>query len=93
MAEDPQNRVKEVLSEVLAPLVEQDGGKLYLVDLSDDAISLHLAGTYSGCPGTPIVIEHVLRPALDSVAGDHAVDVSCGWRVPEGAVRLKARGG
>jgi Fe-S cluster biogenesis protein NfuA len=82
------DRVRDVLCDVLSPMVEHDGGKLYLVEMSDEGVKLHLAGTYGGCPGTPVAIEHVLLPPLQRVAPGLDVAITCGWRVPEGAERL-----
>ena len=90
MAEAEHNQVREFLKSVLAPLVAHDGGKLYLVALSDSEVRLHLAGTHGGCPGTPLVIEKVIVPPLRQLAPGIDVVVTRGWQVPEGAASVHA---
>ena len=88
MSEGQPNQVRELLTKVLAPLVEKDGGRLYLVELDDSGLKLHLAGTYGGCPGTPLIVEQVLVPPLRQLNPSLSVEVSRGWQVPDGATSL-----
>lgn len=84
------------LETVIAPLVEADGGELYLLpSLATGAsnglagpIRLHLAGRFAGCPGNNLVSEHIIRPALEPVTADRSIEISSGRLVPPGAERI-----
>ncbi len=77
-----------VLSDVIAPLIRADGGRVYLVTAEEDAVLLHLAGTYSGCPGNTLATRRVIEPAIHAVAPDAKVTVTSGALVPKGATLL-----
>jgi Fe-S cluster biogenesis protein NfuA len=83
-------KVARVLMEVLAPLVEADGGLLYLVSASEEYVELHVGGRYSGCPGNTLVRRRVIEPALQRVAPALRVGLSAGPLVPKGATPLRA---
>ena len=74
-----------VVREVLGPLVRADGGELYVVAVEPNHLSLHLAGRYAGCPGTPLVVRGVIEPAVRAVAPIVRLDVSSGIKIPDGA--------
>jgi Fe-S cluster biogenesis protein NfuA len=79
------------LETVIAPLVEADGGELYLLPLQaagTGPIRLHLAGRFSGCPGNNLVSEHIIRPALEPLTSDRSIEISSGRLVPPGAERI-----
>ena len=90
MAELPEH-VLRAIREVVAPLVELDGGILYLVPRATSptatAVRLHLAGNCGGCPGVAITTREVIEPALRAV-GVRDIEVSAGWNIPEGAQRV-----
>jgi Fe-S cluster biogenesis protein NfuA len=77
-----------VVRDVIAPLVRADQGSLYLVSASDDAISLHLAGRYAGCPGNTLARRRVIEPLLQAVVPGAQVIVMSGALVPPGAEQL-----
>lgn len=79
------DQLLKVCREVLAPLIEADAGEMYLVKVEADHVSLHLAGRYAGCPGTPFVITKIIEPTIRAVAPSATVEVTSGIRVPEGA--------
>jgi Fe-S cluster biogenesis protein NfuA len=79
------DQLMQVVREVLGPLVRADGGELYVVAVEPNHISLHLAGRYAGCPGTPLVVRGVIEPAVRAVAPIVRLDVSSGIKIPEGA--------
>ncbi len=81
--------LKDALRSVLLPLIEGDGGRLYLVSLDDDEVSLHLAGACAGCPGATTTAQEIIEPALHKVAPKLSVQVTNGWLIPEGAQRLE----
>jgi Fe-S cluster biogenesis protein NfuA len=84
--------VAKACREVLAALVEADGGRMFLVAASADDIHIHLAGTCAGCPGASLTTSHVLAPTLERVVPKAKLRVTTGWLVPEGALRLSPAG-
>ena len=79
------DQLMRVVREVLGPLVRADGGELYVVAVEPNHLSLHLAGRYAGCPGTPLVVRGVIEPAVRAVAPIVRLDVSSGIKIPDGA--------
>jgi Fe-S cluster biogenesis protein NfuA len=84
-----RDEIIRVVREVVAPLIVADGGEIYLVHVEDDAVVLHLAGRFSGCPGNTLVRRRVIEPAILSVAPTAQVTVTSGALVPEGAERVE----
>lgn len=82
------DRVRQLVTEVLGPLVRADGGELYLVQVDDRMVALHLAGRFAGCPGNTLVRRHVLEPALASLAPGARVSITSGALIPPGAERV-----
>ena len=56
--------VKDVVDTYLRPLVEADGGKIEVVEVTEAEVVIRLAGACAGCPGRPYTLERVIRPAL-----------------------------
>jgi Fe-S cluster biogenesis protein NfuA len=81
----PRDAILDVVARVLAPLVEADGGQLFLVSAGDEAVELHLAGRFAGCPGNALVTRHILEPAVRAVAPEARVVVTWGALIPTGA--------
>ncbi len=81
----PRDAILDVVERVLAPLVEADGGRLYLVSAGDEAVELHLAGRFAGCPGNALVSRHILEPAVRAIAPEARVVVTWGALIPTGA--------
>lgn len=81
--------IVRTLREIVAPLVEADGGVLYVVR-RPTGVRLHLAGACAGCPGYRITTTEVIEPALRAAGVKGDIDVSAGWTVPEGALRITA---
>ncbi len=80
--------VAKTCREVLAALVEADGGRMFLVSASSEDIHVHLAGTCAGCPGSAHTASRILAPTLERVLPKAKLHVTTGWVVPPGAVRL-----
>lgn len=80
--------VIRTLREIVAPLVEADGGVLYLVPRAGGGVRLHLGGHCAGCPGFRITSTEVIEPALRAAGVRGEIDVTAGWSIPEGAQRL-----
>jgi Fe-S cluster biogenesis protein NfuA len=81
--------VAKACREVLAALVEADGGRIFLVTASADDIHIHLAGTCAGCPGAALTTSNILAPTLERVVPKAKLRVTTGWSVPSGALRLE----
>jgi hypothetical protein len=74
--------IRDVLSEVLAPIVAADGGQLYFEQVNDHEVSLHWAGRYAGSPAAGLLHEEVAVPLIRQVAPDTIVKWSSGFLVP-----------
>lgn len=59
--------LRDVITEVLAPLVEADEGTLELVGRDGAAVEVRLGGACRGCPGQSYTVRDVLLPALQRV--------------------------
>lgn len=75
----------KVCREVLAPLVQADGGVLYLVSAAPTEVHIHLAGSCGGCPGSSITRDAVLEPAVRALAPKVTLNVTTGYLIPDGA--------
>jgi Fe-S cluster biogenesis protein NfuA len=84
----PRDALLRVVRDVIAPLIQADQGSLYLVSASDDAVSLHLAGRYAGCPGNTLARRRVIEPLLLAAAPNAQIIVMSGALIPPGAERL-----
>jgi Fe-S cluster biogenesis protein NfuA len=85
-----RDEIVRVIREVVAPLIRADGGQVYLVNASSDAVSLHLAGRFSGCPGNTLAKRRVIEPAIMAVAPGTDVTVTSGVLIPPGAELIAA---
>lgn len=59
--------LRDVVNDVLAPLVEADEGKLELVGRQGGVIEVRLGGACRGCPGQSYTVRDVLLPAFQRV--------------------------
>ncbi len=85
--------VVKTCREVLAALIEADGGRMFLVAASAEDIHIHLAGTCAGCPGSALTASQILAPTLERVLPKAKLRVTTGWIVPVGALRLEPSSG
>jgi Fe-S cluster biogenesis protein NfuA len=79
--------VKRLLDEVLGPLVERDAGELHVVDHSTTLLTLHLAGSFAGCPGNTLAIRRVIEPIVRAHHPGVRLSITSGALVPNGAIR------
>ncbi len=86
---DLPEQVLRTLREIVAPLVEADGGVLYVLQ-RPNGVRLHLAGSCAGCPGYRTTSTEVIEPALRAAGLRGELDVTNGWTVPDGAERVVA---
>ena len=84
----PRDQVLKMCREILAPLVEADGGEMYLVSVGADEVHVHLAGTCAGCPGASLTRDRLLEPAFAGIVPKVSLKVTTGWIVPDGAQRV-----
>lgn len=89
---DKREALKKMLREVLAPLLAQDGGELYLVSVGKKEVRMHLAGAFNGSPATELVKQRIVEPAVKAVIPKVKLTVSSGWSIPDGAERIEAAG-
>jgi Fe-S cluster biogenesis protein NfuA len=80
-----REEIMRVLREVIGPLIQADGGVLYLLEANERTVSVHLAGRFSGCPGNTLARRRVIEPALHAVAPAVHVTVTSGALVPPGS--------
>lgn len=83
-----RDAVLEALRDVVAPMVETDGGELYLVSVEGNEVRVHLSGSCSGCPGATLTTRGVIEPTMRSVSPQLRVVVSTGFILPAGAMRV-----
>ena len=83
-----KDEIVRVAREVLAPLVQADGGDLYLVSVEETGVSLHVTGRFSGCAGNTLVRRRVFEPPLVAVAPGITLTLTSGPLIPAGAARL-----
>jgi Fe-S cluster biogenesis protein NfuA len=76
-------QIARICREILAPLVEIDGGQMHLVRIEGDDVYIHLSGACAGCPGASLTTERVILPALRTAVPKVRVVVSTGYRAPE----------
>ena len=85
---DQEAEVQRILRDVLAPLIKADGGELYLAKAEPRAVTLHLAGKFSGCPGTSLAATEFVHQALHKADAALEVSVTSGPIIPQQAERL-----
>ncbi len=79
--------LSDVLRKVIAPLVQQDQGELFVGRLDAETVELHLRGRYSGCPGNALAIQRVIEPALRAAAPRADIRISSGELLPDGVAQ------
>jgi Fe-S cluster biogenesis protein NfuA len=62
-------RLEELLRDVLAPLIEADGGHIEIVSADAERVVFHLSGACAGCPGVQYTRGHVIIPAVQQALG------------------------
>lgn len=73
------DEIKTVVSELLAPLIEADGGTITVVSSDENSVVLKLGGSYGGCPGVPYAKSDVIEPLLQKrVPGDYTIEYQRG---------------
>jgi Fe-S cluster biogenesis protein NfuA len=83
-----REEIERVVREILAPLIRADEGELYVVQIREDNVELHLAGRFSGCPGNTLAKRRIIEPAILAVAPAAHIVVTAGAIVPKNAERV-----
>jgi Fe-S cluster biogenesis protein NfuA len=84
----PREQILKMCREILAPLIQADGGEMYLVSVGVEEVHVHLAGTCAGCPGASLTRDRLIEPAFAALTPKVALRVTTGWLVPEGAEKV-----
>jgi Fe-S cluster biogenesis protein NfuA len=79
---DTRRDIRQIIDEVLEPLIRADGGKLHVLRADASRVHLHLGGRFAGCPGNAVVTRRILEPAIRAAAPHAAVTVSAGVLIP-----------
>ena len=64
-----QDEAEKLIAEYIRPLVEADGGRIELLEVTATRVIVRLSGTCAGCPGQPYTISRVIEPAIKRVLG------------------------
>jgi NifU-like protein len=61
--------IREALDRVLRPLIEADGGRIDLVSVTEEQVTVRLGDACAGCPGVHYTRAHVIEPLLRQAVG------------------------
>ncbi len=81
----PREQILEIVRDIVSPLIRADGGQIYLVSVADRALSIHLSGRFSGCPGNTLTKRRVLEPLLTARFPELKIEITTGPLLPAGA--------
>lgn len=81
--------IRQVLTEVLVPIVAKEGGEIHLLCVNDNEFTIHMGGRYSGSPAAVLFYEELALPLIEKVAKGTVVNWSTGRLVPPNAEKLE----
>jgi len=58
-----EDRAKQLIDEIVRPLIEADGGEIELLTVTEARLIVRLSGNCSGCPGRPYTLQGVVERA------------------------------
>jgi Fe-S cluster biogenesis protein NfuA len=64
-----RDEAEKLIADYLRPLVEADGGKIDLIEVTSTRVVVRLSGTCCGCPGQPYTVSRVIEPAIKQAFG------------------------
>jgi NifU-like protein len=64
-----RDKAAAAIDEYIRPLVEADGGRIELVEVTGTRVVIRLSGVCRGCPGQPFTLTRVIEPALKRLLG------------------------
>jgi Fe-S cluster biogenesis protein NfuA len=62
-------RARQLVEQILEPLVAADGGKIELVSVQGRRVTVRMFGMCAGCPGRPYTVSGVLEPVARRYLG------------------------
>ena len=68
-----ESKARQLIDEVLQPLIQLDGGRIELVSVTEARMVVRLVGRYRGCPGRPYALHMVERAARNCLVPDMQV--------------------
>ncbi len=86
------DEILHLLRSIVVPLVEADGGQVFVVPSDNGRVVIHLAGHLAGSPGISLVARRIFEPAVRAIAPEASVVLSSGCQIPQGAVSLHSEG-
>lgn len=69
MALEDENAIKRVIKDILAPLLEADGGGIELLAVEPGEVRVALNGAFRGDPSAPYVQQRIVAPAIHKALG------------------------
>lgn len=82
-----QDAVKQVIDEVLSPLLQNDASSIELLDVSKDEVVVRVTGRAAFGVGAEYVRTGVIEPALRKVVGN-----DCAISIEKAVPKAKRRG-
>ena len=64
-----EQRAKQLIDEVVRPLIAADGGEIELVRIVDKRVVVRLSGMCAGCPGRTYTLAGIIEPAAQKWLG------------------------
>ena len=62
-----ETRIREIIEDLLRPLLQADGGDVELISFAPDKVRLHARGTAAFGVGCHYVRGHVIEPAIRQI--------------------------
>jgi NifU-like protein len=66
----PEQRAKQLIDDVVRPLIAADGGQIELVRIADKRLVVRLTGMCAGCPGRSLTLRGIIEPVARRWLGD-----------------------
>ncbi len=66
---DLEARARQLVDQVLRPIIAADGGKIELVGVRGRRVVVRMFGMCAGCPGRPYTVSGVIEPAIRRFLG------------------------
>lgn len=57
-------KIKQVMTEIISPALQRDGGDIQLIDVEGDVVKVQLQGACSGCPMSAMTLSHFVEAQL-----------------------------
>ena len=70
---DTGEKVERMIGEIIAPVLENDGGRIELLGVDEGEVSVRFIGSCANCPCSMLSLENIVKPPLMSIDGVSAV--------------------